>query len=156
MDETMNVMIVEDHDVLSQALAVALRNVGIDVTVAADLEREALVAETTVVGPDVVLLDLHLGVHGRSHEIVADLVSLGCSVILLTASEDRHSPAEAIREGATTYVHKSEPFDRLVQVIRDVAAGDGMAANHRDELVEELRRPPTHRRERRCSLTGAG
>ena len=76
MDETVNVMIVDDHDVLSQALAVALRNVGIDVTVAADLEREALPAEIRVVGPDVVLLDLHLGVYGTSHEIVAELVSL--------------------------------------------------------------------------------
>ncbi|MEO7398435.1 MAG: response regulator transcription factor [Ilumatobacteraceae bacterium] len=133
-------MIVEDHDVLSQALGVALRDVGIDVTVAADLEREALVAEITIVGPDVVLLDLYLGVHGTSHKMVADLVSLGCSVIVLTASEDRHSVAEAIREGAYAYVHKSEPFDRLVQVIRDVANGHGMAADHRDELVEELRR----------------
>lgn len=140
MDETVNVMIVEDHDVLSQALAVALRNVGIDVTVAADLEREALLAEIAVVGPDVVLLDLHLGVHGMSHELIADLVSLCCSVIVLTASEDRHSLAEAIREGASTYVHKSEPFDRLVQVIRDVGAGHGMVADNLDELVEELRR----------------
>ncbi len=136
----MNVMIVEDHDVLSQALAVALRNVGIDVIVAADLERETLLAEVTVVRPDVVLLDLHLGVHGTSHGMVADMVSLGSSVIVLTASEDLHSVAEAIREGASTFVHKSEPFDRLVQVIRDVAAGQGMPATHRDELVKELRR----------------
>lgn len=140
MGEPTKVMIVEDHDVLSQALAVALRNVGIDVTVAADLERDALLAEVAVVEPDVLLLDLHLGVHGTSHDLVADLVGLGCSVIVLTASEDRHSLAEAVREGATTYVHKSEPFDRLVQVISDVAAGHGTEANRRDELVEELRR----------------
>ena len=135
----------EDHDVLSQALAVALGNVEIDAAVATELDAFSVLEQVRHMSPSVTLLDLHLGVHGTSHGRITDLVEAGTRVVVLTASEDRDSVAEALRNGAAAFVQKSEPFDRLVAVIRDVAGGTEMPASHRAEMIDELR---AHERER--------
>lgn len=135
------VLVVEDHDVLSQSLAVALRNEGFEVSVAPSLTLEEVVASAAAGATDVVLLDLHLGDSVTSLDMIAPLTDGGASVVLLTASDESGDLARAVREGVHAIVRKSEPFDRLVQTIRDVAASvESIPATRRAELLADLTR----------------
>lgn len=133
-------MIVDDHEVLSQSLAVALRAAGIEATVATDLRREGLLAEVSSDRPDLILLDLDLGAHGSGNDLIEALAGAGAAVVLLTASDDRQAVATALARGAAAYIHKSAPFDRLAATLRDVADGRGMGSTERRELLDELDR----------------
>lgn len=74
--------------------------------------------------PDVILLDLNLpGTHGL--QAISELRSICpiARVVVLTVNGQRKSVFDALRAGAAGYLLKSEPFDGIVQNIRDVVVG---------------------------------
>src|SRR5688572_16984848 len=88
---SLRVLIVDDHTVLSHALADALSLHGIgDVKVAAphQLSPDALLALVDSVQPDVILLDLYLGDGNVSLPLLPRLKAAGPAVVVLTASEE--------------------------------------------------------------------
>jgi DNA-binding NarL/FixJ family response regulator len=141
---TARVLIVDDHTVLSQALANALSLHGIsEVQVAAphQLDGEALLALAGAWSPEVVLLDMFLGEGRKSTSLVPSLRAAGAAVVILTASEDRAVWAEALEAGAVGVLPKSVAFDELVASVHRAAAGQTLVSDgERAQLIGELAR----------------
>lgn len=146
-------LVVEDHAVLSGAMADSLRSQGFDQVEVADpddLGRDAVVRLADRVRPDVVLLDLFLGDQGVGVDLVAPLTALGAKVVMLSASHDEPLLAECLEAGAVGLLDKAMRFDALVDAVRKVVAGESlMADSARAELLAGLRR---HRDEQRARL----
>ena len=149
---TTRVLIVDDHTVLSQALANALTLHGIpEVQVAGphQLGGEALLTLARSWSPDVVLLDMFLGQGTKSTPLVPALRAAGAVVVVLTASEDRAVWAEALEAGAAGVLPKSVAFDELVASVRRAASGQLlMTGGVRAQLMDELARSRLADRER--------
>jgi len=125
-----DVLVVEDHRLLAQSLAVALRGAGRQVVVV-DLGRtdDDDVVELAR-GALVVLLDLDLGTDtaGRHRDgdlLLTRLVRAGVRVVVTTGVTGQARWGRCLSEGATTVLSKTEPLDRLLAVVDTVAAGRG-------------------------------
>lgn len=136
------VLVVDDHTVLSQALADALSLHGLgNVRVAAphQLGPEALLALVDSDRPDVVLLDLFLGQGNVSLPLIPRLSSTGAAIVVLTASEDRSVWAQALEAGAAGVFPKSAPFDVVVEAVHRAASGQPLLSDReRSDLLETL------------------
>jgi DNA-binding NarL/FixJ family response regulator len=136
------ILVVDDHAVISHSLGDALGRSGYDVDVldVAALDDTGIVKAARARGQPIVLLDLHLG-DRTSVSVIRPLVSAGCTVVLLTASDDEGLIGQAVEAGAAGVIHKSEPFHELVEAIADVAAGRSiLGAARREELIGSARR----------------
>ena len=140
-DSYPRVLIVDDHAVLTEALALALRLEGFEhVAVAGDLSAEGVLEAAEKARADIVLLDLHLGGSGSGVALIAPLVAWGARVLILTAEQAPHLLAECLEAGATGLFDKVQPFDHLAHLIRDAAQGRTvLEPAARDQLVGALR-----------------
>lgn len=145
------ILLLEDHALLAESLAIALR--ARDATVRL-LPLDATVDELRAVAAreqdPLVLLDLDLG-NGRSGApLVAPLRTAGARVLIVTGSDDRAAIAAAVG-----YVHKSQTFDTLVTVTHDAALGRPvLAPEERQRLVAEACAREAEERARRAVLDG--
>ncbi len=141
------VLIVEDHELLTQLLLLAFREGGIDaVTVAGPdkLHLDAVMELVHSVRPDVVLLDLHLGRAGSGIGHIRPLVAAGVAVLIMTSSDERAVLGECLEAGAAGIFSKVEPFETLADQVRDAARGDTVISDAaRDRLLADLRRRRT-------------
>lgn len=142
--------IVEDHVLLSQSVAIALRAEGL-VVVAADTAGEPELLRS--LEPDasmLVLLDLDLDeplVDGG--RLIRPLRDRKASVLVVTGSHDRMRIAAAVEAGALGWVGKDQPFSDLLAAIMRAAAGDPVLGDgEREELLAQLRRHRTAERRR--------
>ena len=132
--------IVDDHALLADSLAFALRSRGhvADVVPVTSLDeiRSRVVADP----PEVALLDLQLGEVGHALQLIAPLVDADVKVLVVTGVTDRVELATTLEAGATAYVAKAEPVDVLLQTAIRVAEGEPvLAPEHRLALLRELR-----------------
>jgi DNA-binding NarL/FixJ family response regulator len=117
-------LIVDDHDIVRDALASLLGDVpDLQVVGVASSIRDALPLLDSA-RPDIVLADLSLG-DGSAVELVRALRRgrLKGRVIVITGFSDEFAAAEALTAGATGYVLKSQPTVELLEAIRTVAEG---------------------------------
>jgi DNA-binding NarL/FixJ family response regulator len=137
------VVVVEDHAMLAEALAMALRLEGFDVTTVAAtgaLPHEDLLAAVAEVAPAVVLLDLHLGDGVDTIPVIPMLVVQGATVITLTGERDPFLLARCVEAGAAAVFDKAMSFTRLVQGVVDAANGHRvMSVAAREGLLSGLR-----------------
>jgi DNA-binding NarL/FixJ family response regulator len=118
------VLIVEDHEVVADALAGVLRGVpGLEVVGIATGIRDAL-TQLQALTPDIVVADLMLD-DGSATEILRliRVEHLRTRVIVLTGLRDVFSANEALAAGAMGYVLKAQPARELIEAIESVAAG---------------------------------
>jgi DNA-binding NarL/FixJ family response regulator len=122
------VLIVEDHQMVAEALASVLSAetdvdvVGVVGTVAAGLDRVRSLA------PDVVLLDQHLP-DGLGTRLASDIRTQRprTRVVLVTGSgDDETLLAEAIEAGCAGFVVKNKGLKDLVSAVRAAHAGDAV------------------------------
>jgi DNA-binding NarL/FixJ family response regulator len=134
------VLIVDDHSTVSEALAVALRADGLDVSVASDLTVDGIVAQSSAEDVAVVLLDLLLDTR-TCLPAIAPLVEQGRTVAILTGMHEPARAGEALELGASAVLYKTQPFANLLAAIRDLTAGETvMAPAERERLIHEARR----------------
>lgn len=135
------VLLVDDHQLLVQSLAVALRAEGFDVETADLSHRDALIASVRENPPTLVLLDLELGGEiGDGSTLVRPFVQAGAHVLVVSAATDRLRIAAAIEQGAVGHVDKCAEFDVLLAVARAAARGEEvMSELDRHRMVSELR-----------------
>lgn len=120
VSDALKILVIDDDPVDARAAARALKALGrpIVLETAAD-EAEAL-ARALALQPDLVLLDMQLGIQG-GEEVVLALREQGCdaAVILLTGTSDPERVAAGMRAGALDYLPKSalDP-NRLGEVVR--------------------------------------
>ncbi|MBW3645525.1 MAG: response regulator transcription factor [Actinobacteria bacterium] len=138
-----SVLLIDDHVVIAQAMAEALRGAGYDPVEyvgedAFDVESILTVAER--LRPDVALVDLNLGAGRSGFPLIGPLVGRGVKVVAFTASDDPLAMARCVEAGATAFLHKASPFDALLLTIDRVLAGEELISQHRrQELLAVLR-----------------
>jgi len=138
-------LIVDDHRVLTEALALALWLEGFeDVAVAHDFTVQGVLDAAEKAKAEIVLLDLHLGGSASGVALVAPLVAWGARVLVLTAEQAPHLLAQCLEAGATGLFDKVQPLDHLAHLIRDAAQGRTvLQPAARDQLVAALRQHRT-------------
>ena len=140
----MQVLVVEDHQVLAEALSGALAtHPSIDVAGTAGTLAEAYRhVETTP--PDIALMDVRLpdgdGAAGTADVLVR---APDTQVVILSAVTGIEMMARAVEAGAAGFVAKSEPLDTLTSAILRVHAGEALFP------PETLRQVASHLREAR-------
>jgi len=92
-------------------------------------------------GPDVVLMDIKMeGMNGiECVRRLKEKIPL-VQIIMLTVFEDSDLIFDALRAGATGYLLKSQPPEKLLEAIRDVVAGGSpMSASIARKVVQLVR-----------------
>ena len=125
MDESIRILIVDDHEVVRRGLHGIMSACEDMQVVGAAASGEEAVSLAKSVDPDVVLLDLQLpGMHGL--EVIPELAERHDGrpkIIVLTVHDDDEIVLRAVKAGASGYVLKHASADELVRVIRHVAHG---------------------------------
>jgi DNA-binding NarL/FixJ family response regulator len=116
------VLIVEDHQMLAEALALSLGARGFECHVAEALARESVIAQAARQRPGLVLLDLDLG-DTDGLDLVPGLGARGARVLVVTGYTDEARLAQAVALGVTGWVSKTEPFERLLDAAEVAMTG---------------------------------
>lgn len=138
------VLVVEDHEVFSTAVARLLeRHADVRLVGAVHDAEEAI--RMIQVGadetPDVVLMDVNLpGVNGVDATRKIRDISPRTRIVLLTATHDPNVVADGLAAGACGYVPKTSAVGELIDVVRRVAAGHFVVpTSHLGPVVDQLR-----------------
>lgn len=116
-------LLVEDHDMVAEALGLGLQQApDIDV-VARSRSMAAALADGRQHKPDVVVLDRRLP-DGDGIDAIAEFGALGAKVLVLTGEATASVGARVAQAGGAGLVLKSARLDELVAAVRQVAAGD--------------------------------
>ncbi len=133
-------VVVDDHLLLVETLLAALRADGVNaVGLRPDPTTDVLVRLLSTV-PDLVLLDLDLGVFGDSTALIRPLTAAGIRVLVVTGLPDRLRIALALEQGAVGYQSKADGFDALLEATHHaLSTGRGnIAAGELQALAGEL------------------
>jgi DNA-binding NarL/FixJ family response regulator len=146
------VTVVDDHALFAESLVIALQDRGFDAssvipdgptTTLQHLSR-AIAASS----PDIVLLDLDLGVAGDTMRLLSTLSSGNVTVFVVTGSADRVRCGEALAKGAATVIPKSAPFAQIVEAAARTRDGlPVMLRAERSSLLSEYRDAAEFRRD---------
>ena len=135
------VALVEDHLLFAESLEVALSLEGYDVyripVPATASSPSALLPTVLRPRPHIALLDLDLGGAGNGVRLIEPLVKSGCSVIVVTGSEDRARWGECHRYGARKVLAKTSPLNAILSTVRRI--NEGMPVISREERDDLLR-----------------
>ena len=153
----LRIVIVEDHVLFAESLELALTIEGYDVRRVTIPDREqspgALLNLVTRQRPRIVLLDLDLGRFGNGEKLIAGLASVGCNVVVVTASVDRARWGEAVRLGVRKVLAKSRPLNDILATVRRINQGlSVMTTEEREELLAAWVSERSHLIERRERL----
>jgi DNA-binding NarL/FixJ family response regulator len=150
------VLLVDDHPLISTALAVALRAEGLEAQRVTVTTAEAILAAVDQHRPGLLLLDLDLGDQlggppPNGLQLIGPLRTRGWSVLIVTASQDQHALAAAIADGALGWVGKGESFERLLATVLRAVSGRVVLDQHERARLITLHR---QNRNRADTLTG--
>jgi DNA-binding NarL/FixJ family response regulator len=122
-----SVLVADDQELVRAGLRTILeRREGIQVLGEAADGREA-VREARRLRPDVVLMDVRMpGLDGIA--AARELAGSPCRILMLTTFDLDEYVYDALRAGASGFLLKDAPPDRLVEAIRAVAEGDVLLA----------------------------
>lgn len=144
-----DVVIVEDHVVLAESLAMTLRLRGLTALIV-DVETSRPVAIEGIrdADPGVVLLDLNLGTAADGVVLIPPLVQEGIHVLVLTGSQDPIRHGQCLAAGADGVLPKSATIHDIVQTIHDVMQGrDPLDAHRTAGLVRKWHSHSARQRE---------
>jgi DNA-binding NarL/FixJ family response regulator len=119
----LRVLVIDDHLVFAELLVDAIRRVGHS-CIAADpvaLADDALVALAISDDADVVVLDLLFGNELRGLPLIERFVAAGTEVIVLSSDDRPETRAVAADAGATEFLNKLLPLERLLACLEQLA-----------------------------------
>jgi DNA-binding NarL/FixJ family response regulator len=121
------IVVVDDHSLVAEALAMAMRarRIAASAVVPAEFVEHL---DDPAPAAGLVLLDLDLGPGLDGAALVPRLRSAGWQVLLLTGSLNETRIAVAVAAGALGWVSKSTPFEHLVESSIRAATGGRMIA----------------------------
>jgi two-component system nitrate/nitrite response regulator NarL len=131
------VVVVDDHALVGNGLAVLLGRRGVQADFATGREAQA---GASTAGADVVVLDLDLedGIDGV--DLIGPLAESGARVLVCTGETDPARLGRCLEAGAVGVFAKSRPTAELVAAVLDVVERRPcMRAGERDELLAALR-----------------
>ncbi|MDQ3993045.1 MAG: response regulator transcription factor [Actinomycetota bacterium] len=134
------ILVVDDHPLTREALAALLAGHGFHVVGEASDGREATEAARRL-QPQLVLLDLSMPeVDGLAALPALKEAAPNAEVVVLTSSEDEDNLLAAIRGGASGYLLKTEPPDRIVGFLHAVARGEAaLSGTAARRLLDQVR-----------------
>jgi DNA-binding NarL/FixJ family response regulator len=134
-----DIVIVDDHLLLAEAIGAGLRQRGIAARVIKPAPPGELIGALRAEWPQLVLLDLDLGAQADAVALIAPLTVAGIKVLMLSEARDGVRLGEAVKAGALGYCLKSAGFARLMSDIA-VALSDGRLLDpaERSALLTEL------------------
>ena len=125
--ELVSVLICDDQKLLTDALALAVRQ-SEELQLASEPFEDAdeAVVACARLRPDAVLMDVHLNNGPDGFEATRRIrqVSPNTSVVMLTADPGEHILLEAMEAGATGVVHKSAGLDRVLENVESAGRGE--------------------------------
>jgi two-component system nitrate/nitrite response regulator NarL len=134
------VAIVEDHQLLAEALAAALAAEGYQVVLPSltSLGDVARILQSSP--PDVALLDLDLGSVGSGEDLLPVITALGTKVIVVSGQNHRAIAGRCLSLGAWAWIPKNVPFETLLSAVMTAAAGEEvMDRSTKDNLLRAWR-----------------
>ena len=145
MDETIRILIADDHAIVREGLrALIATEPGLELVDEAADGVEA-VDKVRALRPDVILLDMMMprkdGL-GAIQEIIAD--SPDARILVLTSFAEDEKVFPAIKAGALGYLLKDSSPQELLQAIRNVHRGEAsLHPTIARKLMRELNQPPS-------------
>lgn len=140
------VLVVDDHVLFAQSVALALESAGAAVQVVAPTSAADVLRAARDAAPTTVLLDLHLDPVGGGPplsglDLVEPLAAAGCRVLVLTGERGDEVWGTAVERGARAVLPKDVDLDVLVTTVARVQADDDVLdPGRRHELVAAARR----------------
>ena len=122
-EETLRVVIADDHPFYRKGLARSLRAHGIEVVAEAP-NGEAAIRAVESTSPDVVVMDLKMpGISGLEATRELTQRAVPTRVLVLSVSAEDTDVTEAVLAGASGYVLKELPVEEVIAAIRAAASG---------------------------------
>ena len=135
------VALVDDHQLFSASLAMALAARGLDVDVPPLDSLPQLGAHLMATRPGVLLVDRDLGSVGSGEDLIGPASANGTSVVVVSALLDDVTIGRCLARGAVACVSKISPLDSLLTTVLAVAGGRyELPATERDRLIDSWRR----------------
>lgn len=129
---TKKLLIVDDHEIIRLGLNLMLKDTDLEIAAEATTAAEALAAVEKSV-PDVVLMDIRMeGGDGLNALGRLKLDHPDLPIVLFSAYDNPTYIARAVALGASGYVLKSAPRERLIDALNTAATGE--SAWTREEL----------------------
>jgi DNA-binding NarL/FixJ family response regulator len=155
---TISVLLVEDHQLVRQALSDALaKEPDFKVVGEADDAGTAL-ERTRFLAPDVVVLDDSLPDTNAIEAAARLKEGTRAKIVALSIHSDRHFVTEMLRAGVSAYVTKSSALTELFGAIRTVAVGQNYicpeVVNHLVAMVRVAGDEPSHLSHREREVLG--
>jgi DNA-binding NarL/FixJ family response regulator len=155
---SIRVLLADDQTLVRSGFRVLLeRAVGIEVVGEVATGAEA-VARARAERPDVILMDIRMpGMDGleATRRIAGDPALADVRVIILTTFDLDEYVFEALHAGASGFLLKDAPREKLVDAVRTLAAGEALLApSVTRRLIEEFSRRPA--RTERASAAALG
>lgn len=138
MTRPARVLLVDDHQLLRQALRRALEESGFAV-VSEAADGEEAVRRALQLRPDIVVMDVTLPVLDgvaatqRIHEAAPEI-----SVVVLTMHGEDELRAQAVRAGAVAFLTKDSAMHDVVTTVRAIAEGDDLSPALALSILREL------------------
>jgi len=134
------VLIVDDHPLTLEALSSLLEQHGFDI-VGGARDGEEAIRLAGELQPQLVLLDLSMpGLSGLDALPTLRATAPECEVVVLTASGTEDNLLAAIRGGASGYLLKTEPPERIAAFLHGVVQGEAaLSGEIARRLLEQVR-----------------
>jgi DNA-binding NarL/FixJ family response regulator len=133
------ILIIEDHAMMAQTLAMSLSARGYECEIAGLRDAAQVRAQAARFRADLVLLDLHLG-SIESLDLIPALRATGSQVLVVSGSNDEPRLVAALALGTLGWVRKAEPFEQLLDaVVRALQGRTIFPSGRHEELAAEGR-----------------
>ena len=119
----LRVLLADDHAPTRAVVREALEDQGFEVVADVD-NASAAVACASELGPDVVVLDIHMPGGGIAAAGEISQAQPDTPIVMLTASQDDRDLFAALRAGASGYLVKGMNPDRIGPALRSAMAGE--------------------------------
>ncbi|PYF84064.1 MULTISPECIES: response regulator [Marinomonas] len=121
----LKVLIVDDHDVVSQGIGRVLQDVkGVDVVGVVHSGEEAI-AHSKTLQPDIILMDIHMpGIGGLGATKEIKRIMPRIKIIGLSALDDNLYPVKLLEAGASGYLTKGTKTSEILEAIEMVSRGE--------------------------------
>jgi DNA-binding NarL/FixJ family response regulator len=136
------ILVVDAHALLASSLSMSLRHCGFQRVATVDpedLEAGGNGMPVHLVTGDIVLMGLLYGDGRTALPLIAPLARTGCRVIVMTKDQALPLARECLERGAETVLDKDMSFERLVEVLRRLIAGErAMTEEERAALLQSV------------------
>ncbi len=142
-NETIRIMIVDDHELFRQGVKAILDRQPDMRTVGEADNGELAIQQYATLHPDVTIMDINMPVcDGLVATRKIRELNTAARILMLTVSDAEDALFEAVKAGASGYILKNSSPDTVIESVRRVAAGEPVIpGNLAVKIIHELTRP---------------